>query len=44
MHAAIPGARMTLIDGAAHILNAERPDQFNALLAAFLTDPARPLA
>ena len=44
MHAAIPGARLALLDGAAHILNAERPAQFNSLLATFLTDPARPLA
>jgi len=33
----IPGARLTVISGAAHILNAERPDVFNEAVLAHLT-------
>jgi len=33
---AIPGARLEVIDSAAHILNVERPDAFNRVLHAFL--------
>jgi pimeloyl-ACP methyl ester carboxylesterase len=34
---AIPGAELAVIDGAGHLSNLERPDQFNALLAARLS-------
>jgi 3-oxoadipate enol-lactonase len=33
---AIPGARLEVIDGAAHLSNLERPDEFNRILSAFL--------
>ena len=33
---AIPGARMQVINGAAHILNVERPGEFNRMLGMFL--------
>lgn len=36
---AIPGARATVIPGAAHIVPAERPEAFLALALPFLTDP-----
>lgn len=32
----IPGARMELVEGAGHLANLERPDEFNALAGAFL--------
>ena len=32
---AIPGARLEVIDGAAHILNVERPAEFNRVLHGF---------
>ncbi|MEO6579083.1 MAG: hypothetical protein ABIO99_09340 [Candidatus Limnocylindria bacterium] len=32
----IPGARLEVFDGAAHMLSLEQPDRFNALLAEFL--------
>jgi 3-oxoadipate enol-lactonase len=34
--AAIPGARFEVIEGAAHLANIERPDEFTALLHGFL--------
>jgi pimeloyl-ACP methyl ester carboxylesterase len=34
----IPGARMTIIEGTAHLPNMERPDYFNQLLGAFLAE------
>jgi pimeloyl-ACP methyl ester carboxylesterase len=33
--AAIPGARLTALDGAGHVTYAERPDQFAAAVAGF---------
>jgi len=36
----IPGARLVVIPGAAHLTNEENPDAFNAALASFL-DPIR---
>lgn len=33
---AVPGARLEVVDGAAHMLNLERSVRFNALLAEFL--------
>lgn len=36
---AIPGARLAIIDGAAHIIPAERPAEFVHLLVPFLRDP-----
>ncbi len=41
MCAAIPGARLHVIEGAAHILCAEAPDAFNSALLSFLAEPAR---
>jgi 3-oxoadipate enol-lactonase len=32
----VPGARFELIEGAAHLANVERPDEFNRLLEGFL--------
>lgn len=40
MAAAIPGARLVVLDGAGHISNLEAPQAFNAALAAFLDDVA----
>lgn len=36
---AIPGARLGVIDGAAHIIPAERPSEFVHLVVPFLRDP-----
>jgi 3-oxoadipate enol-lactonase len=36
MAAAIPGARLDVIEGAGHVSNVERPDAFNAILERFL--------
>ena len=38
---AIPGARMTVIDGAAHIIPAEQPEATTAALLAFLRETGR---
>ena len=40
---AIPGARFEIVkgDGASHVLPLERPDEFNALVSAFLASHAR---
>ena len=35
-HAAIPDSRLTVIEGAGHTPQAERPDEFNRALLAFL--------
>ncbi|MCO5996980.1 alpha/beta hydrolase [Actinoallomurus sp. WRP9H-5] len=43
MHERIPGSRLAVLDGAAHLPNLERPEEFNRILRAFLTgrdDPA----
>jgi 3-oxoadipate enol-lactonase len=37
--AGIPGARKVVIEGAAHVVALERPEEFNAALLAFLQDP-----
>ena len=37
-HRAIPGSRLSVIEGAGHTPQAEKPDQFNRHLAAFLKD------
>jgi 3-oxoadipate enol-lactonase len=37
MHRTIPGATLTVIDGAGHLPNLERPAAFNAALGAFLS-------
>jgi 3-oxoadipate enol-lactonase len=39
LSAAIPGARLTVVDASAHILCAEAPAAFNAELLAFLAQP-----
>lgn len=36
MHAALPDATLRVIDGAAHLPNLERPEEFNAALGEFL--------
>ena len=36
--ARVPGARKVVIPGAAHMLNMEKPEQFNEMLLAFLQD------
>ncbi|MFI9252006.1 alpha/beta fold hydrolase [Streptomyces sp. NPDC053069] len=36
MHALVPGARLALIDDAAHLPNLEQPQRFNAVLLDFL--------
>ncbi len=38
MHAAMPGSRMVILDGAAHITNLEAPDAFNAAIEQFLDE------
>jgi 3-oxoadipate enol-lactonase len=35
----IPGARLRVIEGAGHLSNVERPDEFNRLVLEFLTCP-----
>ena len=37
----VPGARLEVFEGAAHMLNLEQPDRFNALLRAFFSHAAR---
>ncbi|MCZ0211263.1 alpha/beta fold hydrolase [Streptomyces sp. UMAF16] len=37
MHAALPDSALHVIEGAAHLPNLERPEEFNRHLAAFLT-------
>jgi 3-oxoadipate enol-lactonase len=37
----IPGARLELIEGSGHLANAEKPVEFNAAIARFLTDVER---
>jgi 3-oxoadipate enol-lactonase len=37
--AGIPGARKVVIEGAAHVIALEKPQEFNAALVAFLEDP-----
>lgn len=37
MHAALPDSRLVVIAAAAHLPNLERPEEFNAALAEFLT-------
>ncbi|GAA3300233.1 hypothetical protein GCM10020295_40420 [Streptomyces cinereospinus] len=36
MHALLPGSALHVIEGAAHLPNLERPEDFNAALEAFL--------
>ncbi|NKI41002.1 alpha/beta fold hydrolase [Streptomyces physcomitrii] len=36
LHAAVPGSALTVVEGAAHLPNLERPEAFNAALAEFL--------
>jgi pimeloyl-ACP methyl ester carboxylesterase len=36
MHAALPDSTLRVIASAAHLPNLERPEEFNAALAAFL--------
>jgi 3-oxoadipate enol-lactonase len=36
----VPGSRLAVIQGAAHIANIENPDAFNAALEAFLDQHA----
>lgn len=38
----IPGARLVVLDGAAHLPNVERADRFNAALVEHLAAPAQP--
>lgn len=37
----VPGARLEVFEGAAHMLNLEQPDRFNALLREFFSHAAR---
>lgn len=37
LHAAVPGAELVIIEGAAHLPNLERPEEFNAALEQFLS-------
>lgn len=37
MHEQVPGSSLVVIDGAAHMPNLERPDEFDEALATFLT-------
>lgn len=37
LHAALPNSALTVIEGAAHLPNLERPREFDAALADFLT-------
>jgi hypothetical protein len=39
-HVLIPGARLEVIDGTAHLSGWEAPARVNALLRAFITSPA----
>jgi 3-oxoadipate enol-lactonase len=41
VHQAIEGSRMEVIDGAAHLVNIDRPEDFDETLAAFLAAPAQ---
>ncbi|WP_159062284.1 alpha/beta fold hydrolase, partial [Streptomyces caniscabiei] len=36
MHAALPDSTLHIVDGAAHLPNLERPEEFNKALGAFL--------
>ena len=36
LHAGIPASRLVVLPGAGHAVNAERPDEFNAEVRAFL--------
>lgn len=36
MHTALPDSTLHVIEGAAHLPNLERPEEFNRALAAFL--------
>jgi 3-oxoadipate enol-lactonase len=38
LRAAIPGARLLVLDGAAHLSNVERPGRFSAALAGFFAE------
>ena len=40
MHAAVPGSHLALIEGAAHLCNLEKPESFNAAIAAHLARAA----
>ncbi|MEJ7930446.1 hypothetical protein WG922_10700 [Ramlibacter sp. AN1015] len=33
---AIPGARLAIVEGAGHLINLEKPDDFNRVLMNFL--------
>jgi 3-oxoadipate enol-lactonase len=35
--ASVPGARLEVFEGAAHMINLEQPDRFNRVLREFLT-------
>ena len=36
MHREIPGSRLEIINGAGHVLNLEKPEEFNATVMKFL--------
>jgi pimeloyl-ACP methyl ester carboxylesterase len=36
----VPGARLAIIPGAAHLSNLEQPDAFNQIVASFVADLA----
>ncbi|MDP6173662.1 MAG: hypothetical protein QGF09_05795 [Rhodospirillales bacterium] len=38
MHGAVAGSRLVIIEGAAHLCNLEKPEEFNRALRDFLTD------
>jgi len=38
MHREIGGSRLKIIEGAGHVSNLERPEEFNAALVKFLND------
>ncbi|MEU2052806.1 alpha/beta fold hydrolase [Streptomyces bungoensis] len=42
MHAALPHSVLRVVEGAAHLPNLERPEEFNGVLAEFLSDVDAP--
>ncbi|WP_256966237.1 alpha/beta fold hydrolase, partial [Streptomyces griseiscabiei] len=38
MHTALPDSTLHIVEGAAHLPNLERPDDFNKALATFLAN------
>jgi pimeloyl-ACP methyl ester carboxylesterase len=38
VHAAVPGAALAVVEGAGHLPNLERPEEFTGVVARFLAD------